>query len=85
MRTHRDLKVTYKTAWYLAHRIRETWDKDHEPFDGPIEFDEMYIGGLEKNKHASKRKRTGGGSAGEEKVAGAVDHATGQIRVEHFP
>ncbi len=25
MKLHRDLKVSQKTAWYLAHRIRETW------------------------------------------------------------
>ena len=25
MKLHRDLGVTQKTAWHLAHRIRETW------------------------------------------------------------
>ena len=27
MKLHRDLEVTQTTAWYLAHRIRETWRK----------------------------------------------------------
>ena len=45
MKLHRDLGVTYKTAWHLAHRIRETWQRDMAPFDGPVEVDETYIGG----------------------------------------
>ena len=35
MRLHRDLRVTQKTAWYLAHRIRETWRGSADtPFGG---------------------------------------------------
>ena len=46
MKLHRDLGVTRKTAWFLAHRIRETWQDTSSwfawlpgfhPFDGPIE------------------------------------------------
>ena len=25
MKLHRDLKITQKSAWHLAHRIRESW------------------------------------------------------------
>ena len=28
MKLHRDIGVTQKTAWYLTHRIRETWTED---------------------------------------------------------
>ncbi len=28
MKLSRDLKITPKTAWHLAHRIRETWNED---------------------------------------------------------
>ena len=46
MKLHRDLKVTQKTAWFLAHRIRETWaESGSVPFTGPVEADETYIGG----------------------------------------
>jgi transposase-like protein len=45
---HRTLNVTYKTAWFMAHRIREAM-RDHKP--GPmggagksVEIDETYIG-----------------------------------------
>ena len=40
------LKVSYKTAWYLCHRIREAMRTEHtEPMTGTIEADETYVGG----------------------------------------
>ena len=38
----RDLGVTQKTAWHLAHRIREAWDQMIERFGGEVEVDETY-------------------------------------------
>src|SRR5689334_1984255 len=42
----RMLGVSYKTAWYLCHRIRSAMtDETTEPLTGTVEADETYVGG----------------------------------------
>ena len=47
----RQLSVTYKTAWYMAHRIRLAMQEDRDfcqKFAGVCEVDETYVGGKQK-------------------------------------
>jgi transposase-like protein len=47
----RTLGVTYKTAWYLGHRIRSAMEEDSPvPLSGVVEVDETYIGGYSKDR-----------------------------------
>src|ERR1700733_7577697 len=56
---NRALGVTQKSAWFMLHRIREAMKSQSivklgGSEGGPVEVDEVYIGGNPKNRHASK-------------------------------
>jgi transposase-like protein len=79
---HRVLEITYKSAWFLVHRIREAMRcGDLAPFGsdgGAVEVDETYIG-----RRAGKggRKVPKGGHAHKMAVLGLVDRNSGKCRM----
>jgi len=81
----RELGITQKSAWFLAHRIRESWlankPNDDDKLDGHVEVDETFIGGKEKNKHSSKKIKEGRGAVGKFIVVGAKQR-NGNVCVE---
>lgn len=82
LKLHRDLDITQKSAWHLAHRLRETWhNRDGEPFAGPLEADETFVGGKAKNMHKAHPERlTGRGGVDKTAVAAVLDRATKRVR-----
>ena len=76
----RMLGVSYKTAWFMCHRIREAMTPDHTSADkmgGPdtiVEADESYWGNLYKARAGSGHKM---------KVVSLVERESGQKRSFH--
>jgi transposase-like protein len=89
---HRILGVTYKTAWFLAHRIREAMrDGSLAPMGGAggiVEADETYFGKQEDPQPSAKRKgrpyiyKRGAGPAGKRAVIALVERG-GRVRSFH--
>lgn len=65
---------SYRTAWYMCHRIRAgLQDREFRKLIGIVEVDETFVGGKAKNRHWKDRDGIGGGGgSGKTPIAGAV-------------
>lgn len=76
---HRSIGVTYKTAWFMMHRLREAMSEvASAPMGGtggPVQADETYYGGTSKRAKGYVK-----GFGGKSSVVALVEPATGQAR-----
>lgn len=79
---HRVMEITYKSAWFMAHRLHEAMRTgDLAPFGGEgniVESDETFFGRDYSKKPKGSKK--GRGYAHKFKVLALVDRATGKAR-----
>ena len=79
------LGVTQSTAWFLCHRIRSAWKVSRRKYAGPVEIDETFVVGSDKNRHAHKKVGKVGAMRDKVVVAGVYDRATRSSYTEVVP
>jgi len=89
---HRGVGVTQKSAWFMLHRIRLALESGSflrmgGPEGGPVEVDEVFIGGKPKNMHIKKRfeKQKAGQHTAKAIVMGMLERETRQVRAKVIP
>jgi transposase-like protein len=65
----KDLELTQKSAWFMLSRLRNNFQANSDlKFEGVIQADESFLGGKNKNKHASKKVDTAQGRSVKDKT-----------------
>lgn len=66
----RELKISQESAWFVLHRIRETYNQSKNKFrKKKLEIDETLYGGIEANKHKNKKTKNNQGRSTKTKAA----------------
>ena len=73
----KEIGVRQASAWFMLHRIREACGGDLTKLQGIVEIDETYVGGIEANKHESKKLKLGRGTVGKTAVLGMKERGKG--------
>lgn len=82
----RDLGITQKTAWFVLHRIREMVKAYKAKVKDVVQADEVFIGGLNKNRHAhKKRDYFVSGKHSDKTIVLGVMHQTGFVNTVIIP
>lgn len=89
---HRMLKVTYRSAWFMAHRIRYTMSQEplSSKLTGIIEVDETYVGGKRRHPQSNQVKP---GKRAQDRIGPFADKAPvvsvlqrgGRVQSIHMP
>lgn len=80
----RHLEVNYRTAWYLAHRIRKAMAEGNGGLlSGTLEVDETYVGGKQKGMRGRRSENTTSGS--NKRVVVGLRERGGKVRMVHAP
>lgn len=79
---HRNLGISYKGAWFMAHRLRYAMAQGPlaDLMKGAVEVDETYVGGRRKGKRGRP-----GIDSNKTPVVALVERKTGRVRAMPMP
>jgi hypothetical protein len=78
---------SYRTAWYMAHRIRKAMEDENEPFNklrGIVEIDETYVGGKTRRRFGRSKENQRPRAEKFDMVLGMRERG-GRVKYVHIP